>query len=409
MAEDDASRNAAEAALRHAYGRVLAVLAARSGDVAGAEDALSEAFVAALNTWPKHGVPVDPVAWLLTAARRRSIDQIRRRQVRARAEPDLVLAYQEQETMNGSFPDRRLELLFVCAHPAITPAARSPLMLQTVLGIDASRIASAFLVPPPAMSQRLVRAKRKIKEAGIRFRVPDAEEWPSRLDAVLEAVYAAYSSGWDALGFEERGLSAEALFLARMIVDILPNEAEAKGLLALLLFCESRRKTRRGPDGSYVPLSEQSVGFWDPSLISEAEGLLKAALEQKRVGRYQLEAAIQSAHTHRRLGRVDNWREVVALYDALLQLSPSVGAQVARAGALLEAEGAGAAWNALSDIGSDRVTTYQPYWAVRAQVLHALERPAESAQSLERAIGLTADPALRRYLIQALHGQQPND
>ncbi len=245
----DGARGTAEAVARAAYGRLVAYLAARSRDVAAAEDALAEAFAAALRVWPETGVPERPEAWLFTAARRQLIQAGRRQAVRGAAEPTLaLLAEERQDRAPDAFPDERLKLLFVCAHPAIDPAARAPLMLQTVLGLDAARIASAFLVAPAAMGQRLVRAKTRIREAGIAFAVPEPEELPERLAAVLDAIYAAYGSGWeDAAGTDARrkGLTAEAIWLARLVTALLPGEPEARGLLALMLYCEARAAARR--------------------------------------------------------------------------------------------------------------------------------------------------------------------
>jgi len=251
MTEADAqnSRAAAERAARTSYGRLVAFLAARSRDVAAAEDALSEAFVDALETWPVRGVPRNPEGWLLTTARRRLLDAGRHDRVRAKAPIDLAAEIAAPaEDSDVVFPDERLKLLFVCAHPAIDEAARTPLMLQTVLGLDAARIASAFLTAPAAMGQRLVRAKAKIRDAGVRFEVPDGPDLPARLGPVLDAVYVAYGSGWDDVAGADprrKGLADEAVWLGGVLVELLPAEPEAAGLLALMLYCESRRAARR--------------------------------------------------------------------------------------------------------------------------------------------------------------------
>ncbi|MFE0758269.1 RNA polymerase sigma factor [Inquilinus sp. NPDC058860] len=303
------TRRAVERAARDSYGRLVTFLAARSRDIAAAEDALADAFRSALETWPRDGVPDRPEAWLLTAARRRLIDGARHLQVRAEAVPDLRVAAEEAQELAASdaFPDERLRLLFVCAHPAIDPAIHTPLMLQTVLGLDAARIASAFLVSPAAMGQRLSRAKGKIRDAGIGFELPEAKELPPRLDAVLQAVYAAYGSGWDDVAGADprrRGLAAEAIDLGRMLRPLLPAEPEVEGLLALMLHCEARREARRGPAGDYVPLSEQDSARWSKPMMAEAEHILSAAAQDRRMGRFQLEAAIQSVHAQRaRTGR----------------------------------------------------------------------------------------------------------
>jgi predicted RNA polymerase sigma factor len=267
---------AAELAARSSYGRLVAYLCVRVRDVTAAEDALAEAFRAALEQWPRDGVPDNPEAWLLSTARRRVVDEGRRAQVRDAATGLLELAAEEAAAEAhgaNAFPDDRLKLLFVCAHPAIDSAARVPLMLQTVLGLPATQIASAMLVAPATMSQRLVRAKVKIRDAGIAFEEPEPSEWPERVEAVLEGIYAAYGAGWDdASGSDPQRahLATEAIWLARLCVQLLGHVPETRGLCAVLLYCEARNAARRRPDGSYVPLSEQDVSLWSKPLIDEA-------------------------------------------------------------------------------------------------------------------------------------------
>ena len=410
MEDADARRTAetVEAVARASYGRLLAYLSSEARDVAGAEDALADALVAALTSWPKDGVPRQPESWLLTAARHRLIDQARRRRVREEHEPALRrLADESIETVvaGGSFPDRRAELLFVCAHPAIEPAMHTPLMLQTVLGVDAARIAQAFLVSPATMGQRLVRAKRKIREAGIPFEVPREEDLPERLDAVLEAIYAAYGLGRDeAAGTDsrEQGLAAEAIWLARVIRERFPENPEIRGLLALMLFDDARRAARRTSDGRYVPLSEQDPAAWSAPAIREAEAELGEAARMGRIGRFQLEAAIQSVHVDRaQTGRTD-WEVIAGFYEQLVRLAPTLGARVAQAAAIGEARGASAGLALLDAIERSRVGTYQPYWAVRAHLLRRSGDAAGAAQAGQRAIGLTEDPATRRFLLEKL-------
>lgn len=398
------ARAIAEETARASYGRLLAWLSARSGDVAAAEDALAGAFRAALEHWPETGVPASPEAWLVTAARRKMIDDARRRKTRSDGEPALILAAEEAEASaseDTAFPDERLKLMFICAHPAIDEAVRAPLMLQTVLGLDAARIASAFLVSPATMGARLVRVKRKIKAARVPFIVPSADQLPERIAAVLDAIYAAFGTGWnDADGADGvSGLAGEAIFLARLIAKLAPQEPEAWGLLSLMLHAEARRPAR-SKDGRYIPLQDQDTELWDRAMIAMAESALARAAQTKRPGRYQYEAAIQSAHAAGRLQGRDVTGEVVMLYEALLALAPSVGAEVGCAAALSAAGRDADALAALDRIGAARAETYQPYWAVRAHVLKRLGDP-RAAEAYDRAIGLSSDDAARRFLLAA--------
>jgi predicted RNA polymerase sigma factor len=399
---DDAHR-AAELAARSSYGRLVAYLARRWRDVAAAEDALGDAFVAALAAWPRDGVPDRPEAWLLAAARRRLLDAGRHAAVRVRTAPDLRAAVDEAQdaSTEAVFPDERLALLFVCAHPSIDETMRTPLMLQAVLGLDAARIAGAFVVPAATMGQRLVRVKTKIRDAGIRFEVPDARELPARLGPVLDAIYAAYGRGWEDVAGAEGGradLAQEAIWLGRLVTRLLPDEPEALGLLALMLHCEARRDARRDASGEYVPLGNQDVARWAWPMIDEAERALHAAGRAGVAGRFQLEAAIQSAHAQRgRHGRTD-WEAIALLYEGLVRLAPTVGARVGQAAALAEARGVEAGLAALDAMPDAAIARYQPYWALRAHLLGALGRARDTAEAYARAIDLAEDPAARRFL-----------
>ncbi len=410
--EDDGRAHAtAEAIARRSYGKLISFLAARTRDVAAAEDALSEAFAAALAGWAASGVPKNPEAWLLTVARRKMIDAARRRRSAEGGAVYLQLLADEVEagaTGHAPIPDDRLRLMFVCAHPAIEASVRAPLMLQTILGFDAGTIASAFLVAPVTMGQRLVRAKNKIRHAAIPFQVPEPSELGHRLDAVLEAIYAVFAEGWSDPGGTDarrRNLAEEGIWLGRLVVSLLPQEAEALGLLALMLHAEARRSARRSVHGEFVPLAKQDPALWDTRLIDEAEALLLCAARMNTIGRYQLEAAAQSAHAHRRLtGRTD-WAAIVQIYDALLAITASPVVAINRAVACAELTGPAAGLAALSAMANDaRLADYQPFWAARAE-LHARAGETDAAQkAYQRAIGLESDPAVRRFLQHRCNG-----
>jgi RNA polymerase sigma-70 factor (ECF subfamily) len=340
----------------------------------------------------------------MAVARRKLIDAARRRRTGEEAAGDVQMIAEELAQMetDKAVPDDRLALMFACAHPAIDPAIRAPLILQTLLGFDAATIASAFLVSPATMRQRLVRAKSKIREAGIPFRIPEREELPARLDTVLEAIYAAFAEGWiDAAGADiaRRDLAEEAIFLCRIVTELLPEEPEALGLLALMLYAEARRPARRSPGGEYVPLADQDAARWNWQMIDEAEELLRRASAYGSVARYQLEAAIQSAHVSRRRSGDANWQAVLQLYDALLAISGSPVVAINRALAIAEIDGASAALQSLDEIAADpRLAQYQPWWAARAELLARAGATGEARRAYEIAIGLERDPSVRRFL-----------
>jgi RNA polymerase sigma-70 factor (ECF subfamily) len=292
--------------------------------------------------------------------------------------------------------------MFACAHPAIDENIRAPLILQTVLGLSADAIASSFLSSPAAMAKRLVRAKDKIRQAGIPFETPAREDLPERLSAVLDAIYAAFTEGWtDAAGTDaaRRDLTGETLFLARLTTELMPDEPEALGLAALMFHAEARRPARRSASGDYVPLAEQDPALWNHGLIADADTLLRRAGSKDTLGRYELEAALQSAHAHRRLTGNNNWSEIVALYFALQDLVASSVVAINRALAVAEVEGATAGLNAMPDPSSDaRLLNYQSYWAARAELLARTGAAAEASQAYDMAIGLERDPAVRRFL-----------
>ena len=405
MASDPGpAQEAAVAAARRSYGKLVAFLAARTRDVAGAEDALADAFATALSTWPGRGVPDNPEAWLLTVARRKMIDEARlRRSGEGAAEHLALLAELAQgEEGEGAIPADRLALMFACAHPAIDAGIRAPLMLQAILGFDAAAIGSAFLVAPATMGQRLVRAKSRIRQAGIPFRVPGQADLRERLGAVLDAIYAAYSEGWDdAAGTDarRRNLAQEAIWLGSLVASLLPREPEALGLLSLMLHAQARRAARRDAGGAYVPLERQDVALWDGPMIERAEALLREAAALDGIGRFQLEAAVQSAHViRRRTGQAD-WPAIERLYAALETLTASPVVSINRAVAMAETGGARAGLQLLDTLAADpRLAEYQPYWAARAGLLARCGDTREAAAAYQRAIGLERDPAVRQFL-----------
>ena len=395
----------AEAVARRSYGKLIAYLALHTRDVTQAEDALSEAFASALADWPLNGCPLNPEAWLMAVARRKAIDAARRRESGEAAGEHLHLLAEElsaMQTAQEDIPDHRLALMLACAHPAIEAGIRSPLILQVVLGLNAARIASAFRTSPAAMSKRLVRAKEKINQSGIPFSIPEREDMPRRLEPVLDAIYAAFSEGWTDPGGTDaarRDLTEEALFLARLLTNLLPREPEPQGLLALMLYAEARRCARRNAEGEYVPLAEQDPSLWNEAMINEAELLLRHASSLGSIGRYQLEGALQSAHVHRcRTGDAD-WASVVRLYEALWLITGSPVVAVNRALAIAELKGPHLALQAMQEVGDDvRLKEYQSYWAARAELLVKAGEYTEAGNAYEIAIGLEPDPAVRRFL-----------
>lgn len=395
-------RRAAEKAARTSYGRLLAYLARQWRDVAAAEEALAEAFAKALDIWPRRGVPANPDAWLMVAARNRLRDGARAQKTREQTTSNLlILAPTETEEM-PLITDKRLELMFVCAHPAIDAAARTPLMLQTVLGLTAEHIASSFLVSPDTMGRRLGRAKARIKDTGIAFEVPEEDQLDERMGDVREAIYAAYGQGWDSTGRDDqthKGLTEEAIWLARVLVELRPQDPEALGLLSLMLFCESRSVARRA-EGRYVPLAEQNTALWNLRMAREAEDRLRMAGVKKQPGRFQLEAAIQSVLVQSRLTGADLRLPAWTLHGMLAEKAPTIGNLVGLAAATAEFHGPEAGLDALVRLPEAMTVDYQPFWALKAHLLQQLATDPEiTTSAFSRAIGLTEDESVRAYLM----------
>ena len=390
---------------RDSYGQLLAVLAAPTRDIAAAEDALADAFERALVRWPGDGIPANPEGWLLTVARNRLRDLWKSsgyRMTESLTESDCASTSLDDDM--PAIPDRRLELMLVCAHPAIAPNIRTPLMLQSVLGVEAAAIATAFAVEPATMAQRLVRAKKRIRDAGIPFALPERDDLAERLPSVLEAVYGAYAIDWQLApqGAPIESLSAEALHLALVLAELLPDEPEVLGLAALVCLSEARRPARRTADGGFIPLDGQDTRRWDSVLIARGEVLLRRAHDHRRPGRFQYEAAIQSAHcTRATQGRVD-MNALRKLHRALLRVAPSLGAAVASAAVDGEIDGADAGLRALDAIDDPAVERFQPAWTTRAHLLAEAGRVTEAAGAYRRAIELTADSGVAEYLLRRL-------
>ncbi|OBG11779.1 RNA polymerase subunit sigma-24 [Mycolicibacterium celeriflavum] len=395
-------RTAVDAAYRDEWGQVVATLIGLTGDWDLAEDCAQDAFATALTTWPRDGVPQRPGAWLTTTARNRATDRLRRDTAGAAKLRQLVVTQEPEAPPPDEIPDERLRLIFTCCHPALPFEARVALTLRTLAGLSTAEIARAFLTAEPAMAKRLTRAKRKIKEAGIPYRVPPAELLPQRLAAVLAVLYLIFNAGYDEQGVG-RALSAEAIRLTRVLVGLMPQEPEPRGLLALMLLHEARRATRTH-DGVLVTLEHQDRSRWDRALIVEGTETLDQALLMRRAGPYQLQAAIAACHTSVPDVASTDWQQIAVLYTELARLAPSPIVDLNRAVAIAMADGIPAGLALVDDIAaSGRLDGYHLLPATRADLLRRLGRTAEARAAYEEARKLAPTEAERRYLSDRIH------
>ena len=387
------------------YGRAVAVLVRVFGDIDIAEEAVQDAFTEAVRRWPEAGLPPSPAGWIITTARNRAIDRLRREASRADRHAQAALLHATAEPAEPAEPagesavrDDRLRLIFTCCHPALAPAARVALTLRLLGGLTTAEIARAFLVAEPTMAQRIVRAKGKIRDAGIPYRVPDEAELPGRLRAVLAVVYLIFNEGYAASSGERlvrEGLCAEAVRLGRLLAELMPDEPEVMGLLALMLLLESRRTARTSPDGDLVLLADQDRDRWDRDLIAEGQAIVRCCLRRDRPGPYQIQAAINAVHSDAPAAAMTDWWQIVRLYDQLLVFTPTPVVALNRAVAVAEVEGASAALALVEELD---LGGYHLFHAIRADLLRRLGRTGEAASAYEKAIAGTANAAERAFL-----------
>jgi RNA polymerase sigma-70 factor (ECF subfamily) len=388
-----------ERVFREEHGRAVAVLVRVFGDIDVAEDAVQEAFAAAVQRWPSSGPPPSPAGWIITTARNRAIDRLRREASREDRHAQAALLHARSErTEDGAVRDDRLRLIFTCCHPALARGAQVALTLRLLGGLTTAEIARAFLVPEPTMAQRLVRAKGKIRDARIPYRVPDDADLPDRLRAVLAVVYLIFDEGHTASSGDRlvrEDLCAEAIRLGRLLAELMPDEPEVLGLLGLVLLVESRRAARTTPGGDLVLLADQERSRWDSDLVAEGQALVRRCLRRGRPGLYQVQAAINAVHSDAPTAAATDWRQILQLYDQLLALTPTPVVALNRAVAVAEVDGPQAALALVDDLDLDR---YHVFHSVRADLLRRLGRGPEAAQAYEAAIARTDNAAERAFL-----------